>query len=172
MPRRKQFVCKAKTISHLHNFQPSCHTPLLKSKSYGNWNQISRALEGIPSRHGKCPSAMSCCHTFRNFYSGCMFFFAEPFALCRWQFERLKLQSIVDPNPQPFRPPSTPTKKNRAVTNGDEKEKSDWHTHLQRVWGKSARSPRENWIWKIVLEFSGCEIQGIWNKFTFCTFLL
>lgn len=45
-------------------------TPEPKSKSYGNWNQISIALERILGGAARCPFAMSCCHTFHNFYSG------------------------------------------------------------------------------------------------------
>lgn len=78
----------------------------------------------------------------------CFFFSAEPFVLCRRQFERLKLQSIVDPNAQPIPPLATPPKK-QAVTNGDEKEKPDRHTHKRRKFGGKCEIQRGNEVEKI-----------------------
>lgn len=136
------FVCERKTISHLHKFQPACPRSLAKSKSYGNRNQISRALEGIPSRLGKCPSAMSCCHTFRNFYSAwlCVFFFFS-WALRFVSATVWKAQIAVDSWPKcptPSAPRHAPKKNKLSRTETKKKSQTGTHTNAESL-GESAR---------------------------------
>lgn len=136
------FVCERKTISHLHKFQPACPRSLAKSKSYGNRNQISRALEGIPSRLGKCPSAMSCCHTFRNFYSAwlCVFFFS--WALRFVSATVWKAQIAVDSWPKcpTHSAPRHAPKKTSCHERRRKRKARQAHTQTPKVWGKVRES--------------------------------